>query len=217
MMANKKFLINFEQHIKDNFWLYIISVVCFFIGVIAGIYAVKNMGSIEENNLLSYLKNFTNSITIGNVSYNAILIEAVKTHIPLLIAMWFLGLTIVGIPIILIVDFIKGFTIGYTITVMIKALGMKGIGLSILMVLPQNFIYIPCIIISSVIAMEFSLMLLKDKMSKQWTSNLGSEMLTYSFTFLFICLVMCLGFILESYLTPNIVRLLVKNIGSIFA
>ena len=60
-------------------------------------------------------------------------------------------------------------------------------------------------------------MLLKYKMNKQWTSNLGSEMLTYSFTFLFICLVMCLGFILESYLTPNIVRLLVKNIGSIFA
>ena len=215
-MTNKKLLINFGKHIQDNFWLYIATLLCFSIGVIVGIYTVQTMGNLDENVLINYLKNFTNSITVSNISYNTVLIEAVKTHFPLIIAMWLLGLTIVGIPIILIVDFIKGFTIGYTITVMIKALGMKGIGLSILMVLPQNFIYIPCILISSVIAMEFSLMLLRNKINRQWTSNMGSKIANYSFLFIFISLIMCLGFFLESYLTPNIIRLLVKNIGSMF-
>lgn len=215
MMVNSKLLINFEKHIKGNFWLYIISVFCICIGVIVGIYTVNHMGNLDENNLLSYLKNFTNSITLGNISYKSILIETVKNNFPLIIAIWFLGVTIVGIPIILIIDILKGFTLGFTMTFMINGLGMKGMGLSILMVLPQNFIYVPCIIISSVIAMEFSLMLLKDKVSRQWTSNIGSKIATYSFTFIFITIIMCLGFILESYLTPNIVRLLVKNIGSI--
>ena len=215
-MINNKLLINFGKHIKDNFWLYIVSVLCFCIGIVVGIYTVNHMGDLDKNNLLSYIKNFTTSITIGNISYKSILIETVKNNFPLIIAIWFLGITIIGIPVILIIDVIKGFTLGFTMTFIINGLGMKGMGLSILMVLPQNFIYIPCIIISSVIAMEFSLMLLKDKVNRQWTNNIGNKIATYSFTFIFITIIMCFGFILESYLTPNIVRLLVKNIGSIF-
>ena len=215
-MANKKLQINFEKHIQDNFWLYIVAVLCFSIGIIVGIYTVKNLGNLEENDLLSYLKNFTNSITIGNIPYKSILIETVKNNFPLIIAIWFLGFTIIGIPIILIIDTIKGFTVGFTMAFMINSLGVKGIGLSILMVLPQNLIYIPCIIISSVIAMEFSLMLLKDKINRQWTSNIGSKMATYSLAFVVISLIMTLGFIIESYLTPNIVRLLVTSIGYVF-
>jgi len=216
MMVNKKLLLNLRKHIEDNFWLYIIIVLCFCIGIIIGILTVNHMGNIDDNNLLSYLNNFTTSITKGTISYKTILIETIKNNFSLIIVIWFLGFTIIGIPLILFIDIIKGFTMGFTMTFMIKGLGIKGIGLSTLMVLPQNFIYIPCIIISSVIAMEFSLMLLKNKINRQWTSNIGSKMATYSFTFIFISSIMCLGFILESYLTPNIVRLLVQNIGSTF-
>ena len=161
MLENKALnLIN--RHIKNNFWLYIITLICFFTGIVIGIYSVRYMGGFEKSDLLSYLKNFTKVVDSGNVNYKSIFLETLKNNVPLILMVWFLGLTMIGIPVILIIDIIKGFTIGFTMSFVIGSMGIKGIWFSLLGVLPQNIIYIPCILFSSVLAMEFSLMLFKE-------------------------------------------------------
>ena len=71
MLENKALnLIN--RHIKNNFWLYIITLICFFTGIVIGIYSVRYMGGFEKSDLLSYLKNFTKVVDSGNVNYKSI-------------------------------------------------------------------------------------------------------------------------------------------------
>ncbi|WPC40891.1 stage II sporulation protein M [Clostridium sp. JS66] len=214
-MSENKVLGLLNKHVQSNFWLYIISLLCICTGIVLGMYSVRYMGSFDKTDLLSYIKNFNTAINSGNISYKSIFSETLKSNVPILLAMWFLGLTMIGIPIILIIDIIKGFTIGFTISFMVNGMGMKGMMFSLLGVLPQNIIYIPCFILASVVAMDFSMAILKDKSNRQWTSNIWVMVTSYSLSFLLVAAVMFIGFLMETYVTPNIVKLIIASLGSI--
>lgn len=210
-MLNGKVTELINKHVQDNFWLYVISLLCVCTGIVLGVYSVRYMGGFEKSDLLSYLNSFKNSIDNSSINYKSIFMETLKINVPMLVAIWFLGLTMIGIPVILIIDVLKGFTIGFASSFIIGEMGMKGIWFDLLGIFPQNIIYIPCIIFSSVFAMEFSLTMFRDRSNNQWKSHILLKLTSYSITFVFVIGIMCIGFILEVYLTPNMVKLIVLN------
>ena len=214
-MSSNTLMSNINKHIQENFWLYIISILCVFTGIILGIYSVKYMGDFERNDLVNYLTNFIDTSNTNGISYKLIFLQSIKNNLPVIIFLWFLGLTIVGIPIIIIIDLLKGFTVGFTFSFMVSGLGKNGIGIAILGVLPQNLIYIPCIVFASVVSMEFSIMLLKNKFNKQWTSSISSRIMYYSVIFIIIIIFLFIGIIIESYVTPYFVKNLINNLGKV--
>ncbi|WP_372440078.1 stage II sporulation protein M [Clostridium tetanomorphum] len=199
----------FGGHLQENFWLYIISLLCIFTGIVLGIYSVKYMGEVYKNDLLSYITSFTEYIGNRDIDYKTVLLGTIKNNMPFIILIWFLGMTMIGIPIILIIDLIKGYTLGFTVSIMINSVGTKGLLISLLTVIPQNVIYIPCIILSSVLAMEFSLNFLRERIGKRTNNGLWIRVFSYSLSFLFIVLIMFLGFIFEAYGTPNILKIII--------
>jgi len=213
-MSENRITLALSKHVQDNFWLYIISLFCICTGIVIGIYSVKYMGSFERSDLVSYLNNFSSTLKDGSINYQLIFIQTLKNNLPLILILWFLGLTMIGLPAILLLDLFKGFTLGFTMSFIISQLGTKGMWLSLIGIFPQNLIYIPAVVISSVIAMEFSITILKDRSEKKWTSNIWVRITSYSFMFILISSFMFLGFFMESYLSPNIVKLLMSNIGA---
>jgi stage II sporulation protein M len=207
-MSNGKPLINVNEHIQRNFWLYVISLLCILTGIVLGIYTVKYMGINEKGDLASYFTSFTQNILQEDFKYKDIFTDVLQNNISLIFAMWFLGLTMVGIPVILIIDVIKGFTLGFSISFVINGLGTKGLGVVLLGILPQNIIYIPCVLVASVIAMEFSLNILRDKINKQKLNSIWVKLTSYSFIFIIISILMCTGFLFETYITPSLVKLI---------
>lgn len=206
-MGNK--IINqINRHIQDNFWLYIVCLLCICVGIVLGIYTVKYMGELDREDLNGYLKNFLDVLPSYEVNHKAIFVEAIKNNIPLLIGIWFLGLTMVGVPVILILDVLKGFTLGFTISFIINSIGLRGVWGSILGVIPQNIIYISCTIFASVVSMQYSLEMIKSKAYKHMQFNRSkiSDIAVYSLLFLFITVTMLLGFFIEVYATPGIVK-----------
>ena len=214
-MSSNTLISNINKHIQENFWLYIISILCVLTGIILGIYSVKYMGQSERNDLLNYLANFVDPSNTNGISYKAIFLQSVKNNLPVIVLLWFLGLTIIGMPIVIIVDLLKGFTVGFTFSFMISGLGKSGIGIAILGVLPQNIIYIPCIVFASVASMEFSIMLLKNKFNKQWTSSISGRIVNYSVLFIIIIVLLFIGIIIESYIAPYFVKNLINSMGSV--
>ncbi|MBX4259119.1 stage II sporulation protein M [Clostridium estertheticum] len=214
-MSSNTLVSNVNKHIQENYWLYIISILCVFTGIILGIYSVKYMGEFEHKDLVNYLVNFIDPSNTSGISYKLIFFQSIKNNLPVIIFLWFLGLTIVGLPIIVIIDLLKGFTVGFTFSFMISGLGKSGIGIAMLGVLPQNLIYIPCTIFASVISMEFSIMLLRNKFNKQWTSSISSRIIYYSVIFIVIIVFLFIGIIIESYIAPYFVKNLINNLGSL--
>lgn len=209
-----KFIDNLNKHIQDNFWLYTVSFFCICIGIVFGIYSVKYMDNFSKSDLTNYVLSFIKSKSLNNINYKEVFLGTLKNNLPIIIGIWFLGLTIIGIPFILIIDVIKGFTLGFTFSFFISALGGKGIGVALGGVLPQNIIYIPCIIFCSVISMKLSLTIIKD--SKNWKRNIITTIGSYSVIFIIVSLVMCIGFLIEVFITPEILNLAAFIYGSAF-
>lgn len=209
--------IGLTKHIAENIWLYVISAACMVVGIIIGIYTVKYLGKFSQSDLQSYLNSFSQNFNIGKVSYKELFFESIKNNIPFILFMWFLGLTMIGIPLVLIVDLVKGFTLGFSISFIISNMGSKGLGIIFLGLIPQNLFYIPCYIVASVLAIEFSLTIITDRLNKRWANNLWGSVLSYSCLYLFIMVIMVAGFFVEAYLTPNLVKLVVMNNWSMLA
>ena len=54
-MRNNNLLTLLNKHFEDNFWLYIVSILCVFTGVVIGVYTVKYMGQLQNNEIITYL------------------------------------------------------------------------------------------------------------------------------------------------------------------
>lgn len=212
-MKIKKVVEAISKHFEGNFGLYIISFLCISVGMILGIYTVKYMGQIERSNLNGYINDFSKSYKTFNLDYRTVFIDAVKNQISIILALWFFGLTMVGIPIILGINFIKGFTIGFSAGFVINGFGIKGVMLTLMAILPQNIIYLFCIIFCSVVAMDFSLTLIKNNMNKNWAQSISIKLSSYSFIFVISSIIMIFGFLFETYITTNAIKLIVSNFG----
>lgn len=206
-MGNKFNILN--KHFENNFWLYTITIFCGFLGIMLGIFSVKYMGNAEKKQLADYLLSFTNSFKLGQIDNLQIFFQAAKNNLPLILIIWFLGLTIIGAPIILILNAVKGYVFGFTISFMIKGLGLRGLEISVFCILFQNLIYIVCFLTASVIAMEFSFNFLKDNGYKRFNNSIFMKIIQYSLCFIIISIVLSVGFLFEAYVTPMLIKILV--------
>ena len=120
---------NFSRHFQESMWLYVITLVCLFTGIVLGIYTVKYMGDMERQDLINYFLSFANNLDSVEVDNKAILIETIKSNLPIIIGLWILGLTMIGLPAILIIDIIKGFSLGFSLSTIFYGLSYKGIWL----------------------------------------------------------------------------------------
>lgn len=215
-MKDSKIFYRLIEHVQNNIILYIISILFLCIGIVIGIYSVKYMDSSEKVNIVSYIASFPETISPAQVNQKNIFMEAFKSNGAFILAIWFLGLTMLGTPIILIIDLLKGFTLGFTSSIVINGLGTKGILMDLLVILPQNIIYIPCMIISSAIAIEFSLGLFNNNSISINKKN-GNliNIAAYSTLFLFILFFMIIGFIYEGYISPKLLSFITYNGGKL--
>jgi stage II sporulation protein M len=212
-MTLRSLIDSFNKHFYENIWMYLLTILFMATGMILGLYCVKYMGDVDKSTLINYITAFGSSSTLDGLSNKEILMGTLKNNIPIIIGFWFLGLTVVGLPIIILINIYKGFSLGFTFSFFIYGLKEKGLLLSLLGVLPQNLIYIPCLIFLSVLSIEFSIGIIKEKFTKKYSSNIGSVR-NYTMMFLIVTGVMFIGFLFESFITPILINFALKGLGA---
>ena len=136
------------NHIKDNLKSYIIVSLILLIGIILGVFFVNNMNDAQSEELKSYITNFITSLKQGYKINNVELFKkSVANNLILTFLMWFIGSTVIGIPIVFGIVAFRGFCLGYTISSSIAVLGTgKGVLFFTVSILLQNLIFIPCML-----------------------------------------------------------------------
>lgn len=197
------------DHIQKNLLLYLLAFISICIGIIVGFCKVKYMGSSDRTYMIQWMRDSLNIYDARSVPKMDIFFTSMKNYLPMIVFIWFLGLTIIGTPLILIVDLFKGYTVGFTFSFIINNFGATGVWVGVGSVLLQNLIFLPCIIIMSVYAMEFSMGIIKEKSF----SLILPSFISYSLKCIIIFLVMLLGFFIEAYITPYILNFLKSMLG----
>jgi stage II sporulation protein M len=168
--------------------------------MLVGDHKVTGLETGVKTHLSELVDNFLYINDTENWSSHSIFINAFVNQAKTVLAIWFLGLTVIGVPLILVVVFLRGFALGFTVSFLCHEKAGTGILISFLSVLPQNLFYIPFLIIWAVIAVNFSLYILRGR--KNENIPLIAGLITYCILLLAIMLVFLAGALVEAYLSP---------------
>ena len=199
------------KHIQGNVIIYFIAIMFFIIGVSSGAFTVKSLSDTHKQELISYMRGFFNILSNRSIDEFSVLKQSLSNNLQTSALIWLLGITVIGIPFILLLIAIRGFIIGFTVGFLAEQLGLKGALFSFLTILPQNIIIIPGILTIGVIGIGFSTMILKNRIRRNYNSHQEStfkQFILYSTIVLFICFVISIGCLVEAYVTPVFMRLM---------
>lgn len=120
------------SYIKNNAKEYSIIMIIFLIGLVFGIIFVNNAGKSQISEIMSYINDFVNNLK-NNIEIDKakLLKDTLMSNFLLALELWFVGSTVIGIPIVYGMIAYRGFCLGYTISSVVATLGTQ----------KRNFIY----------------------------------------------------------------------------
>lgn len=191
------------KHIKNNIKEYISVIVVFFIGIVLGVILLNNSGDLQKQELNNYINDFVDKL---NTSVDIDKLQLLKTvlinNFVIVVGLWFIGSTVIGIPIVYAIVAYKGFCLSYSISTILAVLGgSKGICFALAAILPQNIIYIPCILALAVSGIKLYKSIMKDRR----IDNIKGEIFRHIFFSLFIGILFIIGSLVETYISSSII------------
>lgn len=196
------------RNIKENIGVYFIIILFFSIGLAVGGFTIKSLGSGDKQELLAYMNSFFKIYSGESASGFTVFMQSAKNNFLSILIMWILSLTVIGVPALLIVVGFRGFILGFSIGFFIEGMGLKGLVFSLVGIIPQNIIYIPCILVAAALSLTFSISVIKKKRSKGFYGQSGSMVIPYSMTIGIIFLITLLGSLVEGFISPLIIKAL---------
>ncbi len=188
-----------KQHISENRPQYIMVIIIFLVGLVMGSYQVPGLDGGVKSQLSGMVDDYLRGGMDGSLSGQEILGAAFLKQLKATVLLWFLGLTVIGFPLILGFIWFRGFSLGFTVSFLLHGRAGAGILITIISILPQNIIYIPFFLAWSVMAINFSIYVLKGRNSGV---PLGRAVMGYTIIMLAYLLLFLAGAFVEAYLSP---------------
>ena len=199
-----------KKHIYDNIKEYAIASILFIIGIILGVIFINNANDLQITQITNYLSNFSGSLkTDYEIDNSELLKNSVRDNAILAIVMWFVGSTVIGLPIIFGIVIFRGFCMGYAISSTIITFGLgKGIIFVVCSLLLQNLIFIPALLALAVTGIKVYKSIVKDKRKE----NIKLEIIRHTLFSIIILFLLLISALIETYISTNLLKLAINYI-----
>lgn len=174
--------------------LYRIIITLMIFGIISGILFIFFISKESKTKALVSIKNFFDLMnTSTGINYGKSLLNTLVNNIGYVLLIWLLGISIIGLPITIVLAFMKSFIVGFSISSIISCYKAKGILGAFLYVFPHQIIILFIYLLLSFYSISFSIKLFKLLFLKQ-TINFRVVMQKY----IKILLISLIGIIIVS-------------------
>jgi len=199
-----------KTHIKNNFFIYLIIMFCYLIGLSVGAFTVKVVDPSHKQELFYYMRDFFNIFTNEGFLGFEIMKQSFINNFQLLTLSWLLGLFIITAPLVILVVIFKGFIIGFSTGILIEE--FSGAGLLVLMfsVIPQNIIIIAIFFLGAQLSFAFAWNIVKSRSKSTHNSSFGKKAVVYTVTYCVLILVVTVAAFMEGYVAPLFIRLIFR-------
>ncbi|MGY3716378.1 stage II sporulation protein M [Sutcliffiella cohnii] len=198
-------------HFKEYSSLYLFIVVLFIMGVIFGAIVVNSMNFSQKHDLFIYVERFFGQVANGELaSSKDIFFQSFFQKLTFVMLMWVLGISIIGLPVILILLFLKGVVVGFTVGFIVNQLSWKGFLLSFASIFPQNTIAIPVYIIVTALAVAFSMKMIRQLFAKRITEPFFQSFLRYSILMGILLVILGVSSFVEAFLSPMMMKAVIN-------
>ena len=196
------------RNIHDNLKSYLIVIILFIIGIVAGVIFINNTNETQGAEIQGYINNFISSLKQDyHIDKMELLKSSLWDNFILIISMWFIGSTVIGIPIVFGIVIFRGFCIGYAVSSAVAVLGaQKGIIFLITTMFLQNIIFIPVIICMAVSCIRLYKSIMKDKRRE----NIKLEIIRHTLVSIMLFIVLVLATLIEVYISTNLLMLCIN-------
>lgn len=199
----KKIWDNLKISKQMLYFLLIITIIALISGSVFSIILDKTDQSLLKESLNTYILNIKqNNIDVFKSFFHLILSESISV-----LFIWLLGISIIGLPIIILLYFSNTFILGFSIGGLIVNYKFKGLLFSILSTFPHQLIYIGVYTILVAYALNLSLKLLNSIVYRK-VLDFKKIINKYIVIGVFSLLAITLTISYETLILPNIIKLL---------
>lgn len=200
------------SYFREHSSIFAFVVILFLMGVIFGAIVVNSMGATQKQDLFTYLSPFFADVSSGKIMVsNRLFLQSFFQNSKFIGLMWVLGISIIGLPIILILLFIKGIVVGFTVGFLVNQMRWKGFMLAFVSILPQNLIIIPIYMIMAVLSMSFSLIMIKNQFMKKYGQPISPLFKRYMFALIISMIFISAASGVEAFLSPGLMKTILNS------
>lgn len=153
------------------------------------------------------LTSFFNSIKDGNsINYWASLLNSIITNLIYIVLIWLLGISIIGLPIILFMLAMKSFIVGFSISSIVSIYGFKGLLGAFTYTFPHQIVFLLLLVLLSFYAVSFCIKLFKYLFLKQ-VINFKDAMRKYLKILIISCLTAIVISLFETFISTYFIKL----------
>jgi len=195
------------DHFRRYLALYFFVLAVLTAGVITGTLAVNVLTETQRDELAQYALTFFQSLEGGEtvLPFHDIFRGSIATNLKALLFIVLLGVTVVGMPLVVVILFVRGFIIGFSVGFLIYLEGLAGVLFALLAVVPQHFLILPGFAVAGVASLSYSLALLGRPGGRR---KRHQEVIIYLAKGLLCMVLLAAGSFVEGYVVPVFMRLL---------
>ena len=200
-----KIMDKLKIRIKLDKKIFLFLLILTIIGITAGAVFVSILNSSDQTLVVDHLNNFLSSIENNKLDCFLALKNNLFSNISYILIIWLLGISVIGLPIIIFMFFSKTFILGFSIGAIISSFKAKGILFSIIYTFPGQVLSLLFILFLVMYAMSFSFKMIYVIFKKK-TLDFKIVMNKYFKILLFVLIVIILMSLYDTYLMPKLIK-----------
>lgn len=186
--------------------------IVFFIGLLFGSIYISILSNSNKKLIIDSVKNYYSTYKNIDFKYKIdIFKETLLKNLTYFISIWVLGLSIIGIPVIITMVFFKSFITGFSISSIFATYKFKGLLGILIYMIPTNLVTLCYTLFLGAYSVDLSIILLRHALGKK-TLNFSLFMGKYFFLLLISILLSVIVSIYEAFINPNIINLFTKTL-----
>ena len=180
-----------------------------FMAVLFGSFFATKLGQNDLNEIKTSLESFFTMTKQTQLQPIQAFFQTFGANISFAIAIWILGISVIGAPLMIVLFFMKAFTLGFTIASLIKIYHMKGLLYSFIYVFPHQVINLLVFTFFIMFSMSLSITLFQALIKKK-TVDFSKIVNRYLFVLVFTVVILIITALLEIYLMPFLFRMVLS-------
>ena len=132
-------------------------------------------------------------------------------NIQLVFFLFFMGISVIGVPLALLLVFTRGFILGFSSGFLFQTMGLKGFVLTMTGIAPHNILFIPALFLMVIAITDCASALTKIRFTKKPVA-LSAELVKCSILTLGVLLVMILAGFVQGNISPLVTAWFAKFI-----
>jgi stage II sporulation protein M len=198
-----------RNYFKERFFLVALVFILFVMGIVFGVLGAGVLEPAQKADLLNYLdQGLHGGVLLQDHRYVR---QVIVAHIQTIFFLFFMGISVIGLPLALLLIFTRGFVLGFSSGFLLQSMGVKGAVLSLVGILPHNLLVVPGLLLMVVAMIDCATALTKMRLTKNRVA-LGEELVHCALVTLVVLIMMTVGGLIQGYVTPLVTAWLARLI-----